>query len=546
MDYDESVIIEQHISCDECGSSDAKCVYDDGHTFCYSCSHRTFNGDKEGRHMTVPPKDWNPLYGVYKGLKSRGLTEETCKKFGYQVVSHNGISVQVATYKRDGSPVGQKLRTKNKAFSWNGEKDPGLFGQSLWKAGGKKLCITEGEIDAMSLSQVQDNKWPVVSLPFGAQSATKAIKNSLEYINSFEQVVLMFDSDQPGQDAAYKCAPLIAPGKCYIAELPLKDPNEMLLAGQVKELISAMWNAQPYTPEGLINGSELFEEMNKVEPDGNPYPWSSMTKALHGIRLQEIVVLVASTGIGKSQVLKEIAYELIMQEKKIGLFFMEESNKITAQNLVGMSLNKPIHLPEHEIPLEDKKEHFDKVMGNGNVYLFNKFGSADIEDIKAKMRYLAVSCGVEYFFIDHMACFAISADAIADERKTIDTVIAVFAELVRELNVTMFLISHINRNSNVNYDEGGEPTLNSIRSSAGLAQWSSQIIGLSRNSQSEDVEERHVTKCRVLKDRFAGQVGETFYLKYTIDTGRIGSHQIEGGSPFPPLIKESDAGFADF
>jgi twinkle protein len=38
------------------------------------------------------------------------------------------------------------------------------------------LTITEGEIDALSVSQAQGNKWPVVSVPTGAKGAVKPLR----------------------------------------------------------------------------------------------------------------------------------------------------------------------------------------------------------------------------------------------------------------------------------------------------------------------------------------------------------------------------------
>jgi twinkle protein len=35
-----------HSACDECGSSDANSVYDDGHTYCFSCNTHK-QGEKE-------------------------------------------------------------------------------------------------------------------------------------------------------------------------------------------------------------------------------------------------------------------------------------------------------------------------------------------------------------------------------------------------------------------------------------------------------------------------------------------------------------------
>ena len=112
------------------------------------------------------------LTGQARALTARGLTEETCRKFGYRIATRNGEPVQVADYRdAEGTLVAQKVRTKDKKFSTIGDgKDMPLFGQQLWQAGGKRIVITEGEIDALSVSQAFNNSWPVVSLPNGAQS----------------------------------------------------------------------------------------------------------------------------------------------------------------------------------------------------------------------------------------------------------------------------------------------------------------------------------------------------------------------------------------
>ena len=80
-----------------------------------------------------------------------------------------------------------------------------MFGQHLFEHGGKRLVITEGEIDAMTVFQV-NNGWPVVSLPNGVQSAERSVKDNLEFISSYKEVILMFDMDDAGQKAAKKVA----------------------------------------------------------------------------------------------------------------------------------------------------------------------------------------------------------------------------------------------------------------------------------------------------------------------------------------------------
>lgn len=52
---------------------------------------------------------------------------------------------------------------------------------------------------------------------------------------TLEEIVVCFDMDTAGRGAVQVSKEYI-PGKLKIAELPLKDPNEMLVAGRSEEL----------------------------------------------------------------------------------------------------------------------------------------------------------------------------------------------------------------------------------------------------------------------------------------------------------------------
>ncbi len=59
--------------------------------------------------------------------------------------------------------------------------------------------MTEGEIDCLTVSQVQGNKYPVVSIPTGAASAAKVFRANFNWLESFEEVIVMFDMDDAGR-----------------------------------------------------------------------------------------------------------------------------------------------------------------------------------------------------------------------------------------------------------------------------------------------------------------------------------------------------------
>jgi twinkle protein len=254
----------RHVACPACGSSDANALYTDGHTFCHSC-HAHARGEGEVSHTPTTRRNPNLIPHdeiIYSHLTARKISEETCRYFDYGIATFNGQKVQVANYRTpDGTAVvAQKVRFANKDFVMLGDaKAAGLFAQHLWRDGGKYVVVTEGEVDTLSVGEVEMRKWPVVSVPSGAQGAKKALQKQLDWLEKFENVILMFDMDDPGRKAAAECADLFTPGKCKIASLPLKDANDMLKAGRGAEIVQAKFSAKSHRPDGIVAGTELWE-----------------------------------------------------------------------------------------------------------------------------------------------------------------------------------------------------------------------------------------------------------------------------------------------
>lgn len=474
---------------------------------------------------------FKPLTGEVKALPARKLSEETCRKFGYAVSSlANGTAVQVASYYVKGTLVAQHTRDKNKDFKWLGEsKGVELFGQHLWREGGKMVVVTEGEIDAMSISQINSHKYPVVSLPSGINGAVKALKANLEWLETFESVILMFDNDPQGTQAAeavskavQECAALFTPGRCKIAKLPLKDANEMLVANRAGEVIEAIFGAREFRPDGVVSIADLKSSLNKPVEMGLSWPWPTLTEYTYGIRLDEIYTLGAGTGMGKSEFWKEVMVHLANQHgQKVGGLFLEETPAHTVRCLAGKLKDKRFHVPNAGWVQEDLDVAVDELVEMDKIFLFDHFGHTDYEVIKARIRFMAVSLGCTYIFIDHITAL-VSGDLEGDERKQLDYIMTDLASLCRELHIAIFCISHLTSPEGTPHEEGGRVLLKQFRGSRAIGQWSSFCIGLERNQQEQDEKRRNITTVRVLKDRYTGEAtGKLLYLRYEAETGRM-------------------------
>ena len=509
-------------SCENCGSSDGLGVYDDGHTHCYVCGTTQQNGatavqlpiqakKKEFKQALLPSQA--------QALPHRRITEVTCRKFGYGVTSINNKLHEVANLRNSsGAIVAQKIRSPEKDFSIKGDsKDAQLFGSHNWSSG-RRLIITEGEIDAMSVSQVQDNRFPVVSLPNGAPSARKALQTHWEYIDKFDDVVLMFDQDEPGRKAAEDCAEVLPAGKCRIAYLPLKDANDMLVAGRTKELIEAIYQAKPYRPDGIKSASDCLDiVLQESQVSDTKYPYEFLNDITKGLRLSELVTVTAGSGMGKTTFVREIAHKLLADNKRVGLIMLEESVKRTLLGLIGIQLNKNITVDRTEVDDADISSAFKSMFNDDSLQLYDHFGSTDVDVVTNRIRYMVQALEVEWIILDHISIL-VSGLATHDERKLIDMAMTKLRTIVQELNIGMIVVSHLRRpDGDKGHEDGAQVRLNQLRGSHSVAQLSDICLSLERNKELHE----SMRQVRVLKNRFTGEVGLACTLQYDREKGRL-------------------------
>ena len=462
----------------------------------------------------------NFLAGNVVGIKKRRLTEETCRKFGYQVgKTDEGKTVQIAPYYDvSGQLVAQKIRTQDKDFFAIGKlSDATLFGQRLWASGGKRIVVCEGEIDAMSLSQAQQNKWATVSIPTGSKGAAKAIKSNLEYLESFSEVVLMFDQDQAGLDAAAECVTLFSPGKCKVATLPLKDASDMLQARREDELIRAIWEAKQYRPDGIVTVSDIIGDIGKPLQLGYPWFLDSLTMLTYGRREGELYGFGAGTGVGKTDfITQQIAYDINTLNMKVGVIFLEQQPTETVKRISGKIAGKRFHVPGENWTTEELIDTASEL--EGSLYMYNSFGETEWDVVKAKIRYLAVSEEVKLFYVDHLTAMADTSD----ERASLEQIMKEMAGLANALQIVITFVSHLATPEGKPHEEGGHVSIRHIKGSRSIGFWSYFMFGLERDQQSEDPALRQTTTFRVLKDRYTGQAtGSLLYLAYDPTTGRL-------------------------
>jgi len=211
------------------------------------------------------------------------------------------------------------------------------------------------------------------------------------------------------------------------------------------------------------------------------------------------------------------AYLMREYKKKIALFSLEETPAYTGKKLIGSLIHKKIHLPGVRVSQEEIKEVYESI--KDYLYIYDTQGYLSWEDIKTNIRYLA-SLGVTIFVIDPLT--AVTAMCSASEaNEVLNGMMADLSSLVQSLCITVFLVSHLNNpKTGKMHSEGARVSGEQFTQSRALQRWSHLVLGLERNLQAEDEEEKNTLTVRVIKNRLVGHTG-TVALRYDDESGRL-------------------------
>lgn len=510
-----------HTSCDSCGSSDANAIYSSDTSYCFSCGKwdtTTPNTSSKQRKTSTMSRDIL-LQGEAKVLKARGITKAISSQYNYKIgVDNAGNGCQIATYyDKDKQPVAQKLRYKDKTFKFIGDsKEALLYGQQLFSSGGKKLTITEGEIDALSVAQAFDGKYPVVSLPNGAQGAKKSITKNIEWITSFEEIYLWFDNDQPGLEAIEEVLNVLPIGKVKIIKHDkFKDASEVLTETGKAGVVNAFYNAEPYKPDGFINPLDIIDEATKPIEWGIPWLYEKLTNVSYGRRYGEVVAVGAGVSVGKTDFLMQQIAEDLKNKHHVATFMLEQSKVETLQRIAGKIDGTFYHLPDVEYEVDKLKQTITSIP---NLHIYDNFGKIDWETIKGKIRAATHSFGCKLFYIDNLTALNAHAD---DERRNLDGLMEEIASLAKELDIWILLVSHLNPpKSGASHEAGGKVEQGQFTGSRAIMRWCQFMLGVERNTLHDDPKERCKGLVRCIKDRFSGKAtGQTIGFVYDTETG---------------------------
>lgn len=545
--------------CEECGSSDSVGYYEDHWTCFGACDKTWFYENNEGYKKPreeMEAIDFEEVINTisqiqelpFRGSKKRGIFNYIYEFYGvHSDIDQDGNPAsryypwydnnKLMAYKQkkdkimDGDEVVQK-----KTFYMHGDtqimnrKTCMLWGQHLFEGGGKKLVITEGEDDACAIQQAYDQKYngrryPVVSL-YNSKNE-QVFMNNLDWINSFEEVILWPDRDEHGAglEVMEKYAKALGAKARIVGCTKYKDANDALKAEKPDYIIGQIFNAQPYTPAGFVKGEELwsrFQKRKQTKSISYPECLSGLNDKLIGMRQSEIVLFTSGTGSGKSTVTKEIMLEIINNpELKLGIVSLEEEVGETVEKFLEMIMET--NFQEHEEQDEKKqRKAFETVFVDDRVIVLDHQGSVGDDSLIDKLRALC-AMGCTHIVLDHITIAVSEGNEGFTGNEAVDKMMSDLLKLVKQFPVWLGIISHLRKTGSggKSFEEGHMASLDDIKGSGSIKQVSFDIIAFSRNMVAESDEERNTIRFRVLKARFTGRTGDAGASRYSHKTKRL-------------------------
>jgi len=345
-----------------------------------------------------------------------------------------------------------------------------------------------------------------------------------------DDVIIAFDSDEPGRAAAEECAQILSPNKAKIVHLEeFKDPCDYLKNGKAKSFMQEWWNAKAYVMTGVITLEEAWEDFLKMGKEQIiPFPESfgQLNQMMNGgIAAGEITVLGALTSVGKTTMVNEITYHLWKNtDLNIGCAFLEASKGEAVKNL--LTIHNNLNFSFENLEDHDLSKYKSDIITDGRIYLLDHFGAVDADELFIKLRSMVKGNGCNILVIDPL-----QAGVSSNTNEVIDDFMDRLLKLAKETNVAIIVVSHMRKPSasqphNVSeYDLKGSGSINQI---------AFNTILLSRDKMAEDEYSKNSTFVQLVKCRRTGMTGPAGWLYYNQGTGRL-----ETG--VPPEVKAASA-----
>ena len=356
------------------------------------------------------------------------------------------------------------------------------FGLHLVGEDDRELIICEGEIDCMSLYQMQkESRIPVIAVPSASNHGW--IENCFEMLTRMERIYVASDMDDAGQQMFIKLSQRLSADRCYRIEIPEphNDVNDWLVKDHPTEddLKRLMDSAKGNEPEALVKPNDFVLQMQdcvtQQEREREWKNWCFQDMPL-SLRESELFTIIGIPGSGKSQ----IAYQLLLHLASTGTKCMAVSFEVPIENMM-------LQLGTQLLGEEPKHEQCAQVAAElgENIYFIDdtnfRDNGSNWEGLKAEIILAKQKYGINTILIDSFSYLAPKLDFEQQGLISKD-----LARTAVKHQLSIVLIAHADAKSKENGGTKYAPTSpGSILGSQELSQASHTICSMHRNTAKE-------------------------------------------------------------
>lgn len=392
-------------------------------------------------------------------FSTRGISAGTLKDF--KIASDENGNIVFPFY-RNNELVYVKYRKPKKYTKEDGPKEwqdsntePILFGMDN-VAFNKPLVITEGEIDALSLYEAGVHN--VVSVPGGC-SNLDWIQLCWDWLDSFNQIIIFGDSDEPGMEMVSNVMKRLGEDKCMIPkEYPeliyngkhhnriCKDANEILCCYGPEGLKALVDACEPAPIKGVLEVSsiqrkkESFISLTKIP---------KLDEMLNGFIEGGVTILSGKRSAGKSTISSGFILNAIEQGVPCCAYSGELSPTrfldwilLPATESKYVTYTTDAKTGKHLCTISSEIEERIKEWMKGKLYLFDDSVAFEDDTQTAVLKVFEMCArryGCKLFLVDNLLSLLPSAD---DEVKMQARVIKKIKAFAKKYRAHVLVVAH--------------------------------------------------------------------------------------------------------
>lgn len=482
--------------------------------------------DYRNKFKTFPKKEIKVKDRAIEYLKSRGISEEVCRKFRITVRDDDSDILVFPFFDENDNLTFVKYRDLEYKKGFSKSKEwceasckPILFGMNLI-TDFSELVITEGQID--SLSVVESGYQNAVSVPTGANGFTW-LPHCWEWLNRFHSIIVFGDCEN-GQVTLFQYLSVRLGNKVKCVEPTdysgCKDANEILQKCGKDFVLSAIDRARRTT-------SNRIKDISKVEaldPSKLPTLKTNITQIDSflggGIKIGQVVLQSGERGNGKSTWASQLVCEALSQNYN-SFMYSGELPDFYVKNWIDKQITGKAYPTQEDIDSANK-------WYEDRLFLYNK---DTIEENKSEMESLletieeaVITKDVRFVLIDNLMT-VVSANNNETLYRSQSKFVDSLCKLAQKYQIFIMLIAHPRKKSQKDDSFGNDDVSGSadITNRVDIVMSYDRVIA--REGENEFSPKR---KMSITKNRLFGRVTDKYneiYLYFDEGSKRISDVQ---------------------